>query len=121
MRRKFNGAKRITEVQDTHGYGRGALRTGRSMSGSTCGLYGSENAGMSSENCVRIIMAENLRFPGVGSSAPGKPGAKARPKGVVDAHTVEIPWPLNNLSTLTRMQSSTGSWCPDPQGALKFN
>ena len=46
----------------------------------------SENAGMSSENYVRIIMAENLRFP-----AQGKPGAKARPKGVVDAHTVEIP------------------------------
>ena len=45
---------------------------------------------MSSENCVRIVMAENLRFPGVGSSALGKPGAKARPKGVVDAHTVEI-------------------------------
>ena len=51
----------------------------------------SENAGMSSENCVRIVMAENLRFPGAGSSALGKPGAKARPEGVVDAHTVEIP------------------------------
>ena len=49
---------------------------------------------MSSENCARIAMAENLSFPGVGSSAQGKPGAKARPKGVVDAHTVEIPWPL---------------------------
>ena len=61
------------------------------MNGSTCGLYRSENAGMSSENCVRIVMAENLRFPWVGSSATGKPGAKARPKGVVDAHTVEIP------------------------------
>ena len=46
---------------------------------------------MSSENCVRIVMVESLRFPGVGSSALGKPGAKARPKGVVDAHTVEIP------------------------------
>ena len=46
---------------------------------------------MSSENCVRIVMAENLRFPGEGSSAQGKPGAKARPKGVVDAHTVENP------------------------------
>ena len=77
------------------------------MSVSTCGLYTSENAGMSSENCVRIIMAENLRFPGVGSSAPGKPGAKARPKGVVDAHTVEIPWPPKYLSMLTRMQSLT--------------
>ena len=61
------------------------------MSESTCGLYGRENAGMSSENYVRIIMAEYLRFPGEGSSAQGKPGAKARPKGVVDAHTVEIP------------------------------
>ena len=56
-------------------------------------MYRSENAGMSSENCVRIVMAENPRFPGVGSSSQGKPGAKARPKGVVDAHTVEIPWP----------------------------
>ena len=55
------------------------------------GLYRSENAGMSSENYVGIIMAENLRFLGEGSSAQGKPGAKARPKGVVDAHTVEIP------------------------------
>ena len=44
---------------------------------------------MSSENYVRIIMAENLRFPGEGSSAQGKPGAKARPQGVVDAHDVE--------------------------------
>ena len=70
------------------------------MSESTCGLYSSENAGMSSENYVgiimaEIIMAENLRFLGEGSSAQGKPGAKARPKGVVDAHTVEIPWPPN--------------------------
>ena len=46
---------------------------------------------MSSENYVRIIMAENLRFPGEGSSALGKPEAKARPGGVVDAHTVENP------------------------------
>ena len=46
---------------------------------------------MSSENYVRIIMAENQRFPGEGSSAQGKSGAKARPRGVVDAHTVEIP------------------------------
>ena len=64
---------------------------GRSRSGSSGGLHGSENAGMSSENYVGIIMAENLRFLGEGSSAQGKPGAKARPQGVVDAHTVEIP------------------------------
>ncbi len=64
---------------------------GRSWSGSAGGLYTSENAGMSSENYARIIMAENLRFPEECSSAQGKPGAKARPKGVADAHTVEIP------------------------------
>ena len=50
-----------------------------------------ENAGMSSENYVRIIMAESLRFWKEGSSASSKPGAKVRPKGVADAHTVEIP------------------------------
>ena len=71
--------------------GRGAFYAGRSQSESTGGLHRSENAGISSENYVRIIMAENLRFLGEGSSAQGKPGAKARPKGVVDAHTVEIP------------------------------
>ena len=40
--------------------------TGRSGGGST-----SENAGMSSENYVRIIMVESLRFPEEGSSAQG--------------------------------------------------
>ena len=71
--------------------GRRAFHTGRSQSGSAGGLYSSENAGMSSENYVRIIMAESLRFWKEGSSASSKPGAKVRPKGVADAHTVEIP------------------------------
>ena len=71
--------------------GRRASCKRRSRSGSAGGFYTSENAGMSSENYVRIIMVESLRFPGEGSSAQGKPGANARPKGVVDAHTVEIP------------------------------
>ena len=93
LRRRFNGAKHITEAQAVEILGRGAFYTGRSQSGSTGGLYRSENAGMSSEICVRIVKAENLRFPGAGSSAQGKPGAKARPKGVVDAQTVEIPLP----------------------------
>ncbi len=46
---------------------------------------------MSSANYVRIIMAESLRFLGEGSSAQVKSGAKVRPRGVADAHTVEIP------------------------------
>ena len=56
---------------------------------------------MSSENYVRIMMVENLRFLGEGSSALGKSEAKARPEGVVDAHTVENPWPPKYLSTGT--------------------
>ena len=71
--------------------GRGALCTRRSVSVSGRGLYTSENAGISSERMVRIHPTESLRFLEEGSSAQGKPGAKARPKGVVDAHTVEIP------------------------------
>ena len=43
---------------------------GRSQSGSAGGLYTSENAGMSSEKYVRIILAESLRFLEEGSSAP---------------------------------------------------
>ena len=45
---------------------RGRSDTERSAGGDT-----SENAGMSSENYVRIIMVENLRFLEEGSSAQG--------------------------------------------------
>ena len=40
---------------------------------------------------MRNSPVENLRFPGEGSSAQGKSGPKARPKGVVDGHQVKIP------------------------------
>jgi hypothetical protein len=59
----------------------------------TCGQHISENAGMSSESEVRIFTAENLRFPGEGSSAQGKSGPKLRPKGVGDGQQVDIPVP----------------------------
>ena len=42
---------------------------------------------------VKILHAENLRFPGEGKSAQGQSEAKARPKGVVDAQRVNIPVP----------------------------
>ena len=48
------------------------------------GASGSENAGVSSEMQVRILHTDRPRFPGEGSSALGKSGPKARPKGVVD-------------------------------------
>ncbi len=57
----------------------------------TCGRDRRENAGMSSENYVRIIIIENPRFLEEGSSAQGKSGPKVRPKGVADGHTVENP------------------------------
>ena len=64
--------------------GRGALYKGRSHTEKSGGLYTSENVGISSESKVRILAAEYLRIPGEGSSAQGKSGPKARPKGVVD-------------------------------------
>ena len=93
MRRRFNGAKHITEARALAAMlmGRGAFSRGRSRTGRTGGRVRSENAGINNENYIRIVMAENLRFPWEGSSATGKPGAKARPEGVVDAHTVENP------------------------------
>ena len=62
---------------------------GRSMIERTYGRGRRENAGISSESKVRILAVENLRFPGEGSSAQGKSGPKARPKGVVDGQQVE--------------------------------
>ena len=64
---------------------------GRSKIERTCGRGRRENAGISSESKVRIHAVENLRFPGEGSSAQGKSGPKARPKGVVDGQQVENP------------------------------
>ena len=62
------------------------MHTGRSCTGRSSGLYGRENAGISSE-----IPVESLRFPGEGSSAQGKSGPKSMPKGVDDGQQVEIP------------------------------
>ena len=42
---------------------------------------------------VRIPPTVSLRFPGEGSSSQGKSDPKARPKGVVDGKTVNIPLP----------------------------
>ena len=57
------------------------------------GAFGSENAGVSSEMQVRILHTDRPRFPGEGSSALGKSGPKARPKGVVDGQQVHNPVP----------------------------
>ena len=46
---------------------------------------------MSSVRQVRILSAENLRFPEEGSSSQGQSGPKPRPKGVGDGQQVDIP------------------------------
>ena len=66
---------------------------GRSMTGKTCGRNTRENAGISSENEVRIFIVESLRVPEEGSSSQGQSGPKPRPKGVGDGQQVEIPVP----------------------------
>ena len=55
------------------------------------GRHTRENAGISSEREARNLPVESLRFPGEGSSAQGKSGPKARPRGVVDGQQVKIP------------------------------
>ena len=59
----------------------------------TCGAAGRETAGVSSGTWVRIPRTEDPRFPEEGSSALGKSGPKARPRGVVDGQRVDIPVP----------------------------
>ena len=74
-------------------FGRGASYTGGSGTVRNRGLYRRENVGMSSERQVRILPAENLRFPEEGSSAQGKSGPKPRARAVGDGQQVEIPVP----------------------------
>ena len=65
---------------------------------------------MSSENYVGIIMAENLRFLGEGSSAQGKPGPKVRLRSVADGQQVEIPVPRIIRTVGTQKDSTTREW-----------
>ena len=78
-------------------YGRGALQQRRSRTGRSGGAGGRENAGVSSETWVRIPRTENPRIPEEGSSALGKSGPKARPRGVADGQQVEIPAPVTGV------------------------
>ena len=46
---------------------------------------------------MRILFVEDLRIPEEGSSAQGQSGPKARPEGVADGQSVDIPIPLLNV------------------------
>ena len=65
---------------------------------------------MSSETHARNMGVEGPRFPGEGSSAQGKSGPKARPRGVVDGQQVEIPVPQHNRTVGTRVESMSREW-----------
>ena len=73
--------------------GRGASYAGRSLSVSEGGLHRRENVGMSSVRQVRILSAENLRFPEEGSSSQGQSGPKPRARAVGDGQQADIPVP----------------------------
>ena len=74
--------------------GRGALPVQRSRPVRGGGALGSENAGMSS---VRDVSKRPHRMAEVSAARfilGGLVGPKARPKGVADGQTVDIPLPL---------------------------
>ena len=94
LRRKFTGAKHDTETMAVWKYWVGERSMPRrSHTERSGGAHRSENAGVSSEMQVRILHTDRPRIPGEGSSALGKSGPKARPKGVVDGQLVDIPVP----------------------------
>ena len=92
LRRKFTGAKHNTEAMDGDMVGERSMEQ-RSMTGRTCGAHGRENAGVSSGTWVGIPRTGGPRIPEEGSSALGKSGPKARPKGVADGQRADIPVP----------------------------
>ena len=64
---KILGAKHNTEARGrSNTIGRGALYKRLSNVERRCGLYTSENVGMSNEKYARIILTESPRVPGEG-------------------------------------------------------
>ena len=73
LRRQCNGAKYTTEATGDLleiAVGERCVRT-EAVPVRGGGAYRSENAGMSNEKHVRIMLAENLRVPTEGSSTSG--------------------------------------------------
>jgi hypothetical protein len=55
------------------------------------GAQGSENVGMSNRNVSEILTPRKSKVSWAMAIIPGLVDPKARPKGVVDGHTVNIP------------------------------
>ena len=99
--------------------GRGAFYVRRSGTVRSRGAHRRENAGVSSETWVRIPRTENPRFPEEGSSALGKSGPKARPRGVVDGQQVEIPVLHRIVMSDGGTQEASSAWCWIPRSSVK--
>ena len=54
---------------------------------------------------MRILHTDSPRIPGEGSSALGKSGPNARPKGVVDGKQADIPVPAMENEGMTEKAS----------------
>ena len=94
MRQKLNGAKHGTEDMGSPIY-RGAVGehsiSCEAQGVSQSGVYGSENVGMSNHNAGENPAHRKSKVSWAMAIIPGLVGPKARPKGVVDGHTVNIP------------------------------
>ena len=55
-------------------------------------MYRRENVGMSNRKKSEILFHRKLEVSRAMIISPGLVGPKARPKGVVDGHKVNIPW-----------------------------
>ena len=62
---------------------------------SHAGVHRSENAGTSNRNWGENPRHRKSKVSWAMSIISGLAGPKARPKGVVDGHTVNIPWLLS--------------------------
>ncbi len=71
--------------------GRGTFYRQRSSAVRRGGVYRSENVGMSNRNSGEIPEHRKPKVSWAMEINPGLVGPKARPKGVVDGHTVNIP------------------------------
>ena len=87
------GLKPATEAMDFlfGGSGRGALYAGRSPSVSPGGLHTSENVNISSDKTGENPVHRKSKVSSGRFVLWRLVGPKARPKGVADGHTVDIP------------------------------
>ena len=70
--------------------GKRSIRT-EGQGASQAGVYGSENAGISNRNWSENLRHRKSKVSWAMSIISGLVGPKARSKGVVDGHTVNIP------------------------------